>query len=81
MGQPVPTQPGEQTTWFRQSGSWLTLSLRPDVFVKMSRRREERRLAVHQHRSEVLLVTLLVPCCALLQEGFPQKSGYCERDR
>jgi len=39
MGQPVPTHPGEQTTWFRQSGSWLTLSLRPDVFVKMSRPR------------------------------------------
>ena len=27
------------------------------------------------------VLTLLVPCCSPLQECFPQKSGYCERDR
>ena len=27
------------------------------------------------------VLTLLVPCCSPLQECFPQKSGYCEKDR
>src|SRR5579884_2139432 len=27
------------------------------------------------------VLTLLVACCSPLQECFPQKSGYCEKDR